>query len=583
MTSDSGNGSEMKPGATLGAGRYVLKRPLGQGGMGVVWLAHDERLDEDVALKLVPPEIRTDAGALADLRQETLRSRRLSHPHIIRLHDLNEFPGEPPFISMEFVDGQTVAAWKAQQPQRLFAWEQLRPLVRQLCDALEYAHSERVIHRDLKPANMMLDSRGRLKLADFGLAAVVNELTSRVSIKPNTSGTPAYMSPQQMDGRTPRVTDDVYALGATLYELLTSKPPFYHGDIPHQVRTLTVDPLEQRLIDLELDNTVPPDVSAVVMACLAKDPAQRPQSAGAVAEWLQLGGQSLTRVPNPDATQLTCANLPEPKPLPPTVQDAVEPVSDPHPAVANSQPAKQPWSWTKWIVAGASVCLVLGLIALARKPASEDSATTGPGGSNPIQPATTTAAGSRALFNGRDLTGWTVVGTNIWRVAEGIILAEISEHNRSYLVLNQRLGEVFECSFDYKPVSGGNGAGSHGMFYRTTIPLNQWPRANTPAMGIGVILGDGTGRLYAPPPGSPPNEITAQPARLSWDNWNQVVVRVDREKVTHLINNVPVYSTALSNLGAIPRGNQLAFEIWSDEDGGRRSVQIRNIQLKADL
>jgi serine/threonine protein kinase len=256
--------------------------------MGVVWLARDERLGESVALKLLPPEIRSDPVALDDLRRETLKSRRLTHPNIIRIHDLFEADSEAAFISMEYVDGPNLSDLRLQQPARLFTWGYLKPLARQLCDALESAHNEKVVHRDLKPGNMMLDSRGRLKLADFGIAATVSDSVSRTSLRQMTSGTPTFMSPQQMEGQMPRVSDDIYALGATLYELLTSRPPFCTGDIVHQVKNVAAQPMAERLTDLELVNEIPADVAAMVMACLAKDPAQRPQSARAVAEWIGL-------------------------------------------------------------------------------------------------------------------------------------------------------------------------------------------------------------------------------------------------------------------------------------------------------
>ena len=280
--------AELAPGQKVGGGRFTLIKFLGKGGMGVVWLANDERLAEQVALKFLPGEIAHNAEALEDMRRETRKSRQLSHPNIIRIHDLSEGVGEAPFISMEFIEGQPLNALKAQQPQRLFSWEFLQPLVKQLCEALDYAHRQKIIHRDLKPANMMVDPQGVLKLADFGIAATASESKNRVSLKHATSGTLVYMSPQQMNGQPPQPADDLYALGATLYELLTSKPPFYSGDIVHQVQDLAPPSMEQRLVDLNLPNAIPPDVAAMVMACLSKDPAQRPPSAQAVAEWIGL-------------------------------------------------------------------------------------------------------------------------------------------------------------------------------------------------------------------------------------------------------------------------------------------------------
>lgn len=275
----------------MGAGRYQLVRELGRGGMGVVWLAKDLRLGEEVALKFLPTAIAHDSTALDDMRRETLKSRRLSHPNIIRIYDLDETPGEAPFIAMEYISGITLAELKSRQPQRLFSWGEIKPLVRQLCDALEYAHRQKVVHRDLKPGNFMVDEQGVLKLADFGLAATVAESMTRLSRDLGSSGTPVYMSPQQMQSQAPKVADDIYALGATLYELLTSKPPFYAGDIYRQVVEVPAVPLAERLADLELTNEIPGDVSALVMACLAKEPAQRPPSALAVAQWIGLESQ----------------------------------------------------------------------------------------------------------------------------------------------------------------------------------------------------------------------------------------------------------------------------------------------------
>lgn len=394
MSAEDGN---LAAGQTLGHKRYRLERKLGQGGMGMVWLATDTHLREEVALKLLPPEIQFDASALEDMRYETARSRRLSHSNIVRIHDLHEFPQEQPFISMEFVDGVSLAGLKSQQQQRCFPWEFVRPLIEQLCSALEYAHEEKLVHRDIKPSNIMLDDRGRLKLADFGIAAVASDSMSRVSLQGNTSGTPAYMSPQQMDGRTPRVTDDIYAMGATIYECLTSKPPFFRGDIPHQVRNLDPPTIEERLDEFGLKNPLPNGVDALIMACLAKDPDSRPQSAKAVVEWLGIGGedaksssdltthvfgQGVPLEDSPSSKELTV--LPPDEPTDPPAADTPPPLPDANatlPPKTDSKPhlthgaelpytadepsrRKLPWK----IVLGAFlVILFLGIIAKASR------------------------------------------------------------------------------------------------------------------------------------------------------------------------------------------------------------------------
>ena len=279
-----GGARALREGVKVGPDRFTLIKELGRGGMGEVWLAQDNNLGEQVALKFLPPEVAADPVALDDLRRETVRSHRLTHPNIIRIHDFHQQAVGVAFISMEYVDGRTLSGWRLQQPNQVFAWEQLAPLVQQLCAALEYAHGEGVIHRDLKPANVMLDSRGRVKLADFGIAATVSDSASRMTRGHATSGTLAYMSPQQLTGKRPSAADDIYSLGATLYELLSSKPPFYSGDITYQVLHVPPEPLMERLADEALVNPVPPAVAAMIMACLAKDPAQRPLSTRHVAD-----------------------------------------------------------------------------------------------------------------------------------------------------------------------------------------------------------------------------------------------------------------------------------------------------------
>ncbi len=201
--------------------RFRLKRMIGRGGMGVVWQALDEKLDRDIALKFLPELVASDREAANDLKRETRRALDLTHPRIVRIFDFvqNERAAA---ISMEYVNGHTLAALKLDQANGHYETETLKPIVSQLCDALRYAHEEaKIIHRDLKPANLMLNSKGELKITDFGIAATLSDTTTRITRMTGTSGTAIYMSPQQMMGEKPAVTDDVYSLGATLYELLT--------------------------------------------------------------------------------------------------------------------------------------------------------------------------------------------------------------------------------------------------------------------------------------------------------------------------------------------------------------------------
>lgn len=263
--------------------------------MGSVWLARDEQSGEDLALKMLAPALAFNPGALDSLRRETIKSSKLSHPNILRIHQLFHSRNEPAFISMEFTGGEPLCALKERQEKKCFRWDQLEQLTRQMCMALEHAHEQKIIHRDFKPSNLMVAPSGTLKLTDFGVAATAANTLGQVTSNMGTTGTFCFMSPQQMEGRPPKPTDDIYSLGATLYELLVSQPPFHAfdglqdaGTIFNKVRTITPKPLEQRLAELGIINPVPPGVSSVILACLAKDSAARPQSARSVAELLGL-------------------------------------------------------------------------------------------------------------------------------------------------------------------------------------------------------------------------------------------------------------------------------------------------------
>ncbi|HEY1172048.1 MAG TPA: protein kinase [Verrucomicrobiae bacterium] len=277
----------LAPGQLVGHGRYELLRMLDKGGMSSVWLAADSRLHEKVALKFLPYEIVKDMAAFREMQKETTKSRKLSHPNIVRIYDLHESPDETPFISMEYIEGENLHNLRHQQPHGIFTWEQIKPLVKQLCDALTYAHNEGLIHRDLKPANLMVDAKGRLKLADFGISMTADESRTGSKVKTIT-GTPGYMSPQQLSGQPAHITDDIHALGATLYELLSGRLPFSTGDINARVINATAKPLNETLWQQGLTNEVPPEASTLIMACLANDAAQRPASAKEIVERLDL-------------------------------------------------------------------------------------------------------------------------------------------------------------------------------------------------------------------------------------------------------------------------------------------------------
>src|SRR6266566_1215603 len=196
-------------------GRYTLIKILGRGGMGIVWLAHDEELERDVALKFLPDLIIHDAAVLSDLKRETRRCLELTHKNIVRIYDFvhDERSG---CISMEYIDGDTLSNLRCDKERKVFEAAELTGWISQLCDALDYAHNyAHIIHRDLKPANLMVNQRGELKVSDFGIARSLGDSMSVITMQQGRSGTLAYMSPQQLEGERGTHLDDIYSLGAS--------------------------------------------------------------------------------------------------------------------------------------------------------------------------------------------------------------------------------------------------------------------------------------------------------------------------------------------------------------------------------
>src|SRR6266536_451475 len=270
-------------------GRYTLIRILGRGGMGIVWLARDEELERDVALKFLPDLIIHDAAVLSDLKRETRRCLELTHKNIVRIYDFvhDERSG---CISMEYIDGKPLSNLRAEKEEKVFEPNELSGWTSQLCDALDYAHTyARIIHRDLKPANLMVNQRGDLKVSDFGIARSLGDSMSVITMAGGRSGTLSYMSPQQLEGERGTHLDDIYSLGVSVYELLTSKPPFYVGNIDRQIREKIPASMTERRKEFEIEaEPIPAVWEEWVAACLAKDPGRRPQSVSEIVRQLQI-------------------------------------------------------------------------------------------------------------------------------------------------------------------------------------------------------------------------------------------------------------------------------------------------------
>lgn len=268
------------PGRVLD-GRYRLVALLGRGGMGEVYRAEDLRLEQAVALKVLPAALADDPDMLARFVAEVRIGRQVSHPNVCRLHDLVDIGGRP-VLSMEFVDGEDLSALLARIGR--MPTDKVVDLARDLCAGLSALHDRGVIHRDLKPANIMIDGRGRARIADFGIAALADGIHQT-----SQAGTPAYMAPEVLDGRPASVQSDLYALGLVLYEMASGSRLLdarTHEALRRQHEEGT--PLA-RADSLDL---LPPPLLRVIRQCLDPDPARRPASALAVLATLP-GGDPL--------------------------------------------------------------------------------------------------------------------------------------------------------------------------------------------------------------------------------------------------------------------------------------------------
>ena len=274
------------------AGRFRLVRRLGGGGMGDVWLAHDQKLDETVALKVLRPELLGDQRAIADMKREVSLARKLNHPNVCGVYELHE-DVDTHFIAMEYVEGQSLAGALAGHGGPL-PLERVLPWAGQLAAALDYAHGQGVLHRDVKPGNVLLARDGTVKLADFGIARAAHEARTRTSGQ-RSSGTLCYMSPQQLlDERATRddPRNDVYSFAATLYELLSGEPPFKGADVSRQIELQAPAPIEG----------VSPHVNEALQAGLAKGIEDRPPNCAYLVKALEgapLEGANRGAAPQP--------------------------------------------------------------------------------------------------------------------------------------------------------------------------------------------------------------------------------------------------------------------------------------------
>ena len=259
--------------------RYQVLKELGRGGMGIVFQAHDKQLKEQVAIKILSPLLSTDADALERLKREVSAARRVTHHNVIRIHDISELNGLH-FVSMEYFHGTNLK--EHVRRSGALSLRQGFNIAAQICDGLEAAHRQGVIHRDLKSQNIILGQSDQIKIIDFGLARAANleGLTATGLIM----GTPEYMAPEQVAGKSVDERADIYSLGIILYEIFTGRVPFT-GESAIAVGFKQLK--EYPVTPCELNAQLPSEVEGVILKALRKDPFERYRSVADVKSDLE--------------------------------------------------------------------------------------------------------------------------------------------------------------------------------------------------------------------------------------------------------------------------------------------------------
>lgn len=260
------------------AERYQLTSVLGRGGMGDVWLGCDQRLQRDVAIKVLRPQLAADQRVRRRFEDEARASAQLAHPHVVAVFDSGEDDGTP-FLVMERLSGRTLADEIRNGPLPL---QRVQVLAEQILSALAAAHGAGVLHRDIKPGNVLLSADGSAKVADFGIAKIVDDLDATTTGV--VLGTPAYLAPERISGSAATPSSDMFAVGVVLYEALTGSCPF-EGEHPIAIATAIQRgefvPVRERRPE------VPVAFARVIERALAKDPRDRFSSAATMLAALQ--------------------------------------------------------------------------------------------------------------------------------------------------------------------------------------------------------------------------------------------------------------------------------------------------------
>lgn len=282
-------------------GEFTIKKKLGEGGMGGVYLAYQESLDREVALKVLTERLCQNEKFISRFKREARSAASIIHPNVIQIYSIGEDHGIH-YFAMEYVRGEDLMRHLAKG--RRFSVEEALHIVIQVAEAIACAAEAGIVHRDIKPANIMLDERGRVKVTDFGLAKTESSDLNVTEVG-TIVGTANYMSPEQGQGKPLDTRSDIYSLGVVFFELLTGRPPFI-AEQPSAVLFKHI--YEDRPRPSDFNPAVPPAVDRMVQRMMARDPADRPPNAEALLAELRGLLQSLGTVPSPSTTERRLAS-----------------------------------------------------------------------------------------------------------------------------------------------------------------------------------------------------------------------------------------------------------------------------------
>jgi formylglycine-generating enzyme required for sulfatase activity len=259
------------------ANRYRIESEISRGGTGALYQAFDTKLEQSVAIRMIPEELTRNPLALKALKKEVQTAINLTHPNIVKLHNYEEYEEEV-FLVMEWVEGESLATRIAERGK--LPVEEALDISLQILEALAYTHSQNIIHRDLQPGNILLSREGKVKIANPNIDQVLKDILLRYSrAAPDTSGILLYMAPEQIRGKHIDARTAIYALGVCLSEMLSGHPPFKTGAVEYQILNEMPEPIPN----------IPQWLNSIILKCLEKDPDARFQSTAEIKEALNVG------------------------------------------------------------------------------------------------------------------------------------------------------------------------------------------------------------------------------------------------------------------------------------------------------